>query len=155
MQDNFAIPQVNKITHSSQTTNEATEKLFKVNIISHFALIRELLPGMLSMRKGHIVTVASMLSFFPADNLVDYACTKIGALYLSEGGPLSTTSSSAPLNLQAFAPNVCAPIQAVRAFAPHLYILDGTPRVLYGAQRAHWPSAVLFHAHQRKFLLPS
>ncbi|KAJ4297993.1 hypothetical protein N0V90_005892 [Kalmusia sp. IMI 367209] len=67
------------------TSNEATERIFKINIIAHFTLIREFLPGMLRMRKGHIVTVASMLSFFSGDSLVDYACTKIGALYLNDG----------------------------------------------------------------------
>ncbi|KAF1994199.1 NAD(P)-binding protein [Amniculicola lignicola CBS 123094] len=67
------------------TTNHETEKLFKVNIISHFTLIREFLPGMLRMNKGHIVTIASMASFFASPGLLDYSCSKIAALYLSEG----------------------------------------------------------------------
>ncbi len=40
---------------------------------------------MLKARKGHIVTIASMASFYAAPGLVDYCCTKVGALYLSEG----------------------------------------------------------------------
>lgn len=56
-----------------------------MNLVSHFVLIRAFLPGMLQRRKGHIVTIASMASFMPVPGLVDYCCSKIGALYLSEG----------------------------------------------------------------------
>jgi all-trans-retinol dehydrogenase (NAD+) len=68
-----------------ETTNRECEKLFKVNLISHFVLIREFLPGMLSMKKGHIVTIASMASFVAAPGLLDYCCSKVGALFVSEG----------------------------------------------------------------------
>ncbi|KAJ4355977.1 uncharacterized protein N0V89_004002 [Didymosphaeria variabile] len=67
------------------TSNEETERLFKINIIAQFALIREFLPGMLRMRKGHVVTIASMASFWVSEGLVDYSCTKTGALYLNDG----------------------------------------------------------------------
>jgi short-subunit dehydrogenase len=40
---------------------------------------------MLRMKKGHIVTIASMASFIAAPGLLDYCCSKVGALYLSEG----------------------------------------------------------------------
>ncbi|KAF2750209.1 NAD(P)-binding protein [Sporormia fimetaria CBS 119925] len=68
-----------------ETSNEECEKLFKVNLISHFVLIREFLPAMLRMRKGHIVTIASMASFVAAPGLLDYCCSKVGALYLNDG----------------------------------------------------------------------
>jgi len=68
-----------------ETSNEQCEKLFKINLISHFVLIREFLPAMLKMRKGHIVTIASMASFFAAPGLLDYCCSKVGALYLNDG----------------------------------------------------------------------
>lgn len=67
------------------TTPEHAEKIFKVNIISHFVLIRELLPGMLERKKGHIVEVASMASFGGTPGLVDYCATKAGVLALYEG----------------------------------------------------------------------
>ncbi|EHY57407.1 hypothetical protein HRR83_002893 [Exophiala dermatitidis] len=62
-----------------------TDRIFKVNLASHFVLIKEFLPGMLEARKGHIVTIASMASFYAAPGLVDYCCTKVGALFLHEG----------------------------------------------------------------------
>ncbi|KAF2659094.1 NAD(P)-binding protein [Lophiostoma macrostomum CBS 122681] len=68
-----------------ETSNENCEKLFKVNLTSHFVLIREFLPAMLELKKGHIVTMASMASFLAVPGLVDYCCTKVGALYLTEG----------------------------------------------------------------------
>ncbi|KAH7392517.1 hypothetical protein BKA66DRAFT_567854 [Pyrenochaeta sp. MPI-SDFR-AT-0127] len=68
-----------------ETSNAESEKLFKVNLTSHLVLIREFLPGMLRMKKGHIVTIASMASFIAAPGLLDYCCSKVGALYISEG----------------------------------------------------------------------
>jgi all-trans-retinol dehydrogenase (NAD+) len=61
------------------------DKIFKVNIVSHFVLIKEFLPGMLDMQKGHIVGIASMASFVAAPGLLDYCCTKVGVLYLNDG----------------------------------------------------------------------
>ncbi|PSN69342.1 NAD(P)-binding protein [Corynespora cassiicola Philippines] len=68
-----------------ETTNEQTERLMKVNLLCHFVLIREFLPGMLKRNKGHIVSVASMASFVAAPGLVDYCVSKVGALYLNDG----------------------------------------------------------------------
>lgn len=68
-----------------QTTNAESQRLLQVNLISHMVLIRAFLPAMLTQRKGHIVTIASMASFVPAPGLVDYCISKIGALYLTEG----------------------------------------------------------------------
>ncbi|KAK7192422.1 hypothetical protein PSPO01_01130 [Paraphaeosphaeria sporulosa] len=68
-----------------ETTNEETDRLFQINIIAHFTLIREFVPAMLRMRKGHVVTIASMASFVAGEGLVDYSCTKTGALFLNDG----------------------------------------------------------------------
>ncbi|KIW89360.1 uncharacterized protein Z519_10214 [Cladophialophora bantiana CBS 173.52] len=62
-----------------------TDRIFKVNIGCHFILIKEFLPGMLRAKKGHVVTIASMASFYATPGLVDYCCTKVGALFLHEG----------------------------------------------------------------------
>jgi all-trans-retinol dehydrogenase (NAD+) len=82
-----------KIANSSSATGtriintdaKKNDAIFKINIGCHFILIKEFLPGMLKQRKGHVVQIASMASFFAAPGLVDYCCTKIGALYLTEG----------------------------------------------------------------------
>lgn len=67
------------------TNSKLNDRIFKVNIACHLVLIKEFLPGMLKAKKGHVVSIASMASFYAAPGLVDYCCTKIGALYLTEG----------------------------------------------------------------------
>jgi all-trans-retinol dehydrogenase (NAD+) len=66
-------------------SDQFTEKLFKVNITSHFTLIREYMPDMIKKNKGHIVGLASMASFVAPPGMVDYAATKAAVLALHEG----------------------------------------------------------------------
>lgn len=76
------------IAHSHtimDTSEEWLEKLFRVNLFSHYLLIQEFLPAMLSNRKGHIVAIASMASYLSGCNIVDYCATKAGVLALHEG----------------------------------------------------------------------
>jgi all-trans-retinol dehydrogenase (NAD+) len=63
----------------------ALRKIFDVNIISHFILLREFLPSITRANHGHIVTIASIASFETRARNVDYAATKAGALALHEG----------------------------------------------------------------------
>lgn len=67
------------------TSEEFLEKLFRVNLLSHWITIKEFLPAMLDAKKGHIVSIASMASYFSCCGLVDYAATKAGVLTLHEG----------------------------------------------------------------------
>lgn len=48
------------------------------------------------MKKGHLVTMASMASFIAAPVMLDYCCSKIGALYLSEGKSILSQIDSVP-----------------------------------------------------------
>ncbi|KAF1924639.1 NAD(P)-binding protein [Didymella exigua CBS 183.55] len=68
-----------------ETSNIESQRLMQVNLMSHFALIRALVPDMLKQKKGHVVSIASMASFVSAPGLIDYCISKIGALYLTEG----------------------------------------------------------------------
>jgi short-subunit dehydrogenase len=68
-----------------QVPEDVVRKVFDVNIISHFLLVKEFLPVMVDRNHGHIVTVASMASFMTQASNVDYACTKAAALALHEG----------------------------------------------------------------------
>ena len=60
-------------------------QIFEVNNIAHFLLLKEFLPHMVEMNKGHIVTVASVASFVAVGEMVDYCCSKAGALAFHEG----------------------------------------------------------------------
>lgn len=66
------------------TTDEFLDKIFRVNVTSHFTLIRLLLPTFMSQRKGHIVTIASMASYTGTASLADYSATKAAVLGMHE-----------------------------------------------------------------------
>ncbi|KAL8799070.1 MAG: hypothetical protein Q9182_006166 [Xanthomendoza sp. 2 TL-2023] len=67
------------------TTEESVSKVFEVNILSHFRLIREFVPAMVAANHGTIVTIASITAGVPAPNIVPYGCTKSAAVALHEG----------------------------------------------------------------------
>ena len=67
------------------TSDEYLQKIFRVNLLAHWATTREFLPNMLLRNKGHIVTVASLASFVTLATSVDYSATEAGALAFHEG----------------------------------------------------------------------
>ena len=67
------------------TSEEFLEKVFRVNLLSHWITIKAFLPAMLEAKKGHIISIASMASYFSCAGLADYAATKAGVLALHEG----------------------------------------------------------------------
>jgi all-trans-retinol dehydrogenase (NAD+) len=68
-----------------ETSNEWITKIFQINIISHFWLVKEFMPDMVKKNKGHIVGLASMASFVSPPGIVDYAATKSAVLAFHEG----------------------------------------------------------------------
>ena len=66
------------------TSDEWLEKIFRVNILSHFTLIRLLLPKMMAQKKGHIVSIASMASYTGCAGLGDYCASKHAVLGMHE-----------------------------------------------------------------------
>ncbi|CAG8910237.1 unnamed protein product [Penicillium egyptiacum] len=64
---------------------EKLRQTFDVNIISLFLIMKEFLPFMVRTNRGHVVTVASVASFVTLGEMVDYACSKAGALAFQEG----------------------------------------------------------------------
>jgi all-trans-retinol dehydrogenase (NAD+) len=67
------------------SSEEGFRKVFEVNTIAHFLMVREFLPAMVKKNHGHVVTIASMASFITIPQSVDYACTKASALAFHEG----------------------------------------------------------------------
>jgi len=71
--------------HTILNTSDAfLEKIFHVNVLSHFTLIRLLLPAMMRQRKGHIISLASMASYTGTASLADYCATKAAVLGMHE-----------------------------------------------------------------------
>ncbi|KAF2422765.1 NAD(P)-binding protein [Tothia fuscella] len=67
------------------TSNEWVAKIFTINIVSHFWMVKEFLPSMIKKNHGHVVGLASMASFVAPPAIVDYACTKAAVLAFHEG----------------------------------------------------------------------
>ncbi|KAF5600597.1 short-chain dehydrogenase reductase [Fusarium pseudoanthophilum] len=60
-------------------------RIFDVNVIANFLLVKEFLPAMIKRNHGHIINIASMASFVTGVRNVDYAASKVGVLALHEG----------------------------------------------------------------------
>lgn len=68
------------------SSTEADIRLtFNVNTLSHYFLAHQFLPSMIERNHGMVVTVASMIAYVTAPNLVDYASSKAAALAFHEG----------------------------------------------------------------------
>ncbi|XP_037045881.1 17-beta-hydroxysteroid dehydrogenase 13-like isoform X2 [Bradysia coprophila] len=52
------------------------EKSFEINVLSHFWILREILPRMIEVNDGHIVTVCSAAGLIATRNLAAYSGTK-------------------------------------------------------------------------------
>lgn len=70
--------------HLKDLSSSEIDKIFKINIISHFLIIKEFLPDMIKSNQGHIVTIASFAGFVGTDKLVDYTSTKFACVGLDE-----------------------------------------------------------------------
>ncbi|MCJ1287992.1 hypothetical protein MMC26_007345 [Xylographa opegraphella] len=60
-------------------------RIFAINTLSHYRLVREFLPAIAAANHGAIVTIASLAGFVTAPGLVDYASTKASAIAFHEG----------------------------------------------------------------------
>lgn len=63
---------------------EALQKIFAVNTLSHWTTVKQFLPNMIQKNKGHVVTVASIASFVALPKAADYSSTKASALAFHE-----------------------------------------------------------------------
>lgn len=80
--NNAGIGRTNLIT---EATDANLEKIFKINLISHWYTVREFLPDMIKAKKGHVISTASMASYTTCAGMVDYCVTKAGAMAFTDG----------------------------------------------------------------------
>ena len=59
-------------------------KTLEVNTLAHLYTIREFLPDMLKIKKGHIVSTASVAGTVGTPGLSDYCASKFGAFAIDE-----------------------------------------------------------------------
>ena len=67
------------------TTESSVNRTFNFNILSHFRLVKEFLPTMISANHGTVITVAPLAVTVTTPGLVDYSCSKAAALAFHEG----------------------------------------------------------------------
>ena len=57
-------------------SEQEVDKIFSVNVYSQFWTVKEFLPRMISLNKGHIVSMSSMAGITGTPNLVPYCASK-------------------------------------------------------------------------------
>ena len=67
-----------------EETDEQVQRIFEVNILAHFKMIKEFLPHMIKTNHGHIVTTASLASYVTSAS-ISYTATKAAVLAFHEG----------------------------------------------------------------------
>ena len=67
-----------------EKSEQMIRKTFEVNTISHLFTIREFLPDMIKLNKGHVVTIASIAGTVAIPGMSDYSASKFGAFAIDE-----------------------------------------------------------------------
>lgn len=80
------------------TTDEAWQQMFEVNVMSGVRLARHYLPGMLSKGTGRLVFLASEAAVMPAAEMVHYSASKTMVLGVSRGLAELTKGSAVTSN---------------------------------------------------------
>ncbi|KAI9502240.1 hypothetical protein GGI25_001528 [Coemansia spiralis] len=81
-------------------TDGEVDKVVDVNLTSHFHLIRQFLPAMLEAKRGHIVTIGSIVSFAGTPQASTYCATKGGVKLLHESLRREVASRYGPNDIQ-------------------------------------------------------
>lgn len=139
------------------SSDASVRRVFEVNILSHFRLVREFLPSMVTANHGTIVTVASTAALGTAPQIVEYCCTKSAALSFHEGlaGELATKYNAPKVRTVCVMPNwtettltktvkvtdkFIMPMQKVETVAEKTVqkILSGSSGILLVPDAANW-----------------
>ncbi|TKA76931.1 hypothetical protein B0A55_03116 [Friedmanniomyces simplex] len=67
------------------TKPKDVQKIFGVNVFSHYYTVAAFVPAIIAQKKGHVITIASMTSFVAFSPLVAYSSTKAAVLSFHEG----------------------------------------------------------------------
>ena len=68
-----------------EVSAEQVRELYEVNLLAPVELVRQVLPGMVSRRRGHLLTLSSGFSTFTGPGLVPYASSKAGLSHFHGG----------------------------------------------------------------------
>jgi all-trans-retinol dehydrogenase (NAD+) len=68
-----------------ETTDKQLRRTFEVNTFAHFYTMRAFLPDMMAANQGHIVNVASIVSYMGIARIADYCASKAADRIFTEG----------------------------------------------------------------------
>jgi len=84
--------------HVLAPTSKELERLYRLNLLTPVELCRQVLPGMLARRRGHIVAMSSLAGASPFPGFAAYGSTKAGLTHFMaglradlRGSPVGTT----------------------------------------------------------------
>jgi all-trans-retinol dehydrogenase (NAD+) len=69
----------------SNIPDKTLDKVFAVNTLSHYRVVREFLPSICARNHGMIITTASLAGYVVPPGMVDYCASKSAAIAFHEG----------------------------------------------------------------------
>jgi short-subunit dehydrogenase len=109
-----------------EVTAEQLRELYEVNLQAPVELVRQVLPGMVARRRGHLLTISSGFSTFTGPGLVPYASSKAGLSHFHAGVELELRGTGIGTTLVEPGPvdtGMFAAIEAHRLTRPALHRL--------------------------------
>jgi len=135
---------------------EDIQQTFGVNTLAHFWILKAFLPGMIEKKKGHIVTMASVLGIHGVAQNTDYSASKAALINLNRSlrseldkrykCPAIRTTLVCPGHIHTALFNTANPTQ--KFFFPTLNPIDVVKRVIKALDETHSQTIYLpFYAH--------
>ena len=68
-----------------EQSRKDVQKVFEINTFAHWTTVQQFLPHMIAENRGHVVTIASIVSYLTAARATDYSASKAAAMAFHEG----------------------------------------------------------------------
>jgi short-subunit dehydrogenase len=140
---------------------EDIQQTFGVNTLSHFWILKAFLPGMIAKKKGHIVTMASVMGIQGVAQMTDYCASKAALINLNRSlrSELDKRYKCPAIRTTLVCPgHIHTPLFATlnpppQFFFPTLHPIDVVKRVIQALDETHSQTILLpFYAHFLPYL---
>ncbi|KAJ7368559.1 retinal short-chain dehydrogenase/reductase [Mycena albidolilacea] len=140
---------------------EDVQQTFGVNTLAHFWTLKAFLPGMIEKKKGHIVTMSSVMGTHGVAQMTDYSASKAALINLNRSlrseldkrykCPAIRTTLVCPGHIHT--PLFATVITSPQFFFPTLHPIDVVKRVIQALDETHSQTIFLpFYAHFMPYL---
>lgn len=129
-------------------TEEQIERIFNINVLSHFWTVRAFLPKMIEHERGHIVEVASQGGLVGMLKQVDYCATKFATVGFEE-------SLSIELDYLGLSNKVHTTVICPYFFSSNLFTgIDASKFALMTSEYVASEAVMTMRCNHRKIILP-